>query len=101
MQNSFGFRDLALSEIRKYNPGYFAKMAQKLVKEIDTRQFKHFLKPGIRAQLLNIQSLELVQDFVIEGDQDSLHILNAVSPAFTCALSFADYICENWLKQKT
>jgi L-2-hydroxyglutarate oxidase len=100
IQNSFGFRDLALSEIRKYNPSYFAKLAKNLVKEIDTRQFKHFLKPGIRAQLLNIQSLELVQDFVIEGDQDSLHILNAVSPAFTCALSFADYICENGLIKK-
>lgn len=99
VQNSFGFRDLALSEIRKYSPGHFTKLAKRLVKEIDSHQFKHFLKPGIRAQLLDTQSLELVQDFVIEGDQDSLHILNAVSPAFTCALSFADYICENRIKR--
>lgn len=95
--NSFGFRELALSEIRKYNRLFFAGLAQNLVKEIDTKQFKNFLKPGIRAQLLNKQNLELVQDFVLEGDQHSLHVLNAVSPAFTCALSFANYICQTHL----
>jgi len=33
-------------------------------------------------------------DFVTEGDERSLHILNAVSPAFTCALPFADFACD-------
>jgi hypothetical protein len=33
-------------------------------------------------------------DFVVEGDQDSIHVLNAVSPAFTCALPFAEYVCD-------
>jgi hypothetical protein len=33
-------------------------------------------------------------DFVIEGDKNSTHVLNAVSPAWTCALSFANYVCE-------
>ena len=33
-------------------------------------------------------------DFVIEGDSKSLHILNAVSPAFTCAIPFANYTCD-------
>jgi L-2-hydroxyglutarate oxidase len=35
---------------------------------------------------LNKQTLELVQDFVVEGDSRSIHILNAVSPAFTCSI---------------
>jgi hypothetical protein len=33
-------------------------------------------------------------DFVLEGDRQSMHVLNAVSPAFTCSLPFADYVCD-------
>ena len=33
-------------------------------------------------------------DFVIEGDDKSLHVLNAVSPAFTCAFPFSEYVCD-------
>ena len=33
-------------------------------------------------------------DFVLEGDEESLHILNAVSPGFTCAFPMADYVCQ-------
>jgi hypothetical protein len=31
---------------------------------------------------------------VLEGNDRSMHILNAVSPAFTCALPFADYVVD-------
>jgi hypothetical protein len=44
---------------------------------------------------LDKQTLNLVQDFVVEGDQNSVHILNAVSPAFTCAFPFAEYVTQN------
>ena len=37
---------------------------------------------------------KLVDDFVLEGDQKSIHILNAVSPAFTCSLPFSKYIVD-------
>ncbi len=33
-------------------------------------------------------------DFRVEGDGNSLHVLNAVSPAFTCALPFAEYLAD-------
>ena len=33
-------------------------------------------------------------DFVIEGDAKSLHVLNAVSPAWTCSIPFANYVCD-------
>ena len=48
----------------------------------------------LAAQLVDIQSMKLVNDFVIEGDGRSLHILNAVSPAFTCSIPFAEYVCD-------
>ena len=34
-------------------------------------------------------------DFVLEGDHRSMHVLNAVSPAFTCSLPFARYVCDH------
>jgi hypothetical protein len=33
-------------------------------------------------------------DFKMEGDERSFHVLNAVSPAFTCAMSFSEYTLE-------
>jgi len=54
-------------------------------------------RPGIRSQLLNIYNGELVQDFVIESDSKSTHVLNAVSPGWTAALPFGDYVAEKVL----
>jgi L-2-hydroxyglutarate oxidase LhgO len=52
-------------------------------------------RPGIRAQLLDITKRKLEMDFVLEGDHRSMHVLNAVSPAFTCSLPFARYVCDH------
>ncbi|WP_028841805.1 hypothetical protein [Thermodesulfobacterium hveragerdense] len=60
--------------------------ASKLVKEFDVTGFTHWGIPGIRAQLVDIRNLQLVYDFVVEGDERSVHILNAISPAFTATL---------------
>ena len=49
-------------------------------------------KPGIRSQLIDIDSGSFVTDFIIEGDKNSTHILNAVSPGWTAALSFGAYV---------
>ncbi len=98
LRNSFGFRDLAQEEIKKYGRDYFVGLAQKMVKSIDPAGFTEFTKPGIRAQLLDKKELKLVQDFVVEGDQRSTHVLNAVSPAFTCAFPFAEFVLNNHIK---
>ncbi|MDW8237139.1 MAG: L-2-hydroxyglutarate oxidase [Aquificaceae bacterium] len=52
-------------------------------------------KPGIRAQLIDLRTYSLVQDFIIQKDDVSVHILNAVSPAFTASFAFAKYLVEN------
>jgi (S)-2-hydroxyglutarate dehydrogenase len=93
--NSFGFRNIAFEEIRKYNRGYFAGLAADLVSKIDARGFTEWGRPGIRAQLLNKQTRELIMDFVVEGDHDSIHVLNAVSPAFTCCFPFAAWVVDH------
>jgi L-2-hydroxyglutarate oxidase LhgO len=99
IMNSFGFRNLALEEIKKYNRKYFTGLAVRMVRTIDGRGFKEWSKPGIRAQLLNIRTKELAMDFVVEGDQRSIHILNAVSPAFTGSIPFAKWVVDKYINK--
>ena len=70
------------------------------VYDFDKKGFSEWIKPGIRAQLLNKKTKELVMDFVVEGDKNSIHILNAVSPAFTCSIPFAKYVVDNYIVRK-
>lgn len=95
--NAFGFRSLAFEEMQKYTKSYFIGLAQKMVKSIDPSGFTEFTRPGIRAQLLDKKTLNLVQDFVIEGDDQSVHVLNAVSPAFTCSWPMSRHIVEKYV----
>ena len=54
-------------------------------------------KIGIRPQLVNWKTKELVMDFSIEKKENHIHILNAISPAFTCCFAFAKYVVDNYL----
>jgi L-2-hydroxyglutarate oxidase len=56
--------------------------------------YKQWGEPGIRAQLLDIKNRKLEMDFVIEGDARSTHLLNAVSPGWTCSIPFARHIVD-------
>ncbi len=97
LKDSFGFRTLAFDEIKKYHKSYFVSLAKDLVKDINEEGFNKWSKPGIRAQLLNTKTLELLQDFVVEGDEKSVHVLNAVSPAFTSSMPFAKWVVQNFI----
>jgi L-2-hydroxyglutarate oxidase LhgO len=99
-KNAFHFRSLALAELRKISKKNFIGLSLNMVRELDAGGFGSFLRPGIRAQLLNKETLELVQDFVLEGDSRSMHVLNAVSPAFTCSLPFAEYVADEIARQQ-
>lgn len=90
--NSFGYRNLAWEESKKYLRSHFINLASKMVKRIDANGFTTWTPPGIRAQLIDTKTLKLLQDFHIEGDDKSLHLLNAVSPAFTCSIPMAEHI---------
>lgn len=92
--NAFNFRSLTYDEFKKYYRKYFIQQAAHLVKIIDTNKFGNYLNPGIRAQLLDTKEMKLVMDFVVEHGENSTHVLNAVSPAFTSAFSFSKFIVD-------
>jgi L-2-hydroxyglutarate oxidase LhgO len=92
--NTFNFRSLAFKELLKFSKAHLSKEVNYMVDGLDLSKIKTWGKPGIRAQLIHKKTLDLVQDFVIEKKENSIHILNAISPAFTSSFSFAKWIVE-------
>jgi len=87
-----GFRAAAKSETKKYFAKYMLSEAQKLVPEITIEDIQDTPKVGIRPQLVDWKSKKLVMDFIVLKDGNSIHILNAISPAFTCSMAFAEHV---------
>ena len=94
LRNDFEFREIAAEEMKKYLRSVLVRQGALLVNGTPMDSFRTWGKPGIRAQLFHKKERKMLMDFVIEGDGKSLHILNAVSPAFTCALPFAEYVLD-------
>lgn len=92
--SDFNFKKLAVEEIKKYSRSRMVFLASLLAKRVKTENYKTWGKPGIRAQLVDIKARKLEMDFVIEGDDKSIHVLNAVSPGFTCSIPFSRYVCR-------
>jgi (S)-2-hydroxyglutarate dehydrogenase len=92
--SSFDFRQLAVEELKKYSRSHLVALASHLASRVSAGNYRRWGEPGIRAQLLDIKSRKLEMDFVIEGDERSTHLLNAVSPGWTCALPFASYVVD-------
>ena len=94
------FRAVALEEPRKYFFKHFYKDAEKLVRHIAPHDFLSCPKAGIRPQLVDIQTCELVMDFVVERHENTVHVLNSISPAFTSSLAFADMVVEKYIESQ-
>lgn len=94
LASNFDFKTLAMREITKYSKSTMVSLASQLAEGIKPEDYRIWGKPGIRAQLVDIEKRKLEMDFVLEGDKHSMHVLNAVSPAFTCSLPFSEYVCQ-------
>ncbi|MEM6792118.1 MAG: FAD-dependent oxidoreductase [Myxococcota bacterium] len=89
------FRRHAFREAPKLTATHLVEEASALVPEIRPSQFDRWGRPGIRAQLYDREARRLVMDFRYEGDDRSAHVLNAVSPAFTCSFAFAERVVDD------
>ena len=94
LRNDFEFREIAVEEMKKYLRPVLVRQGALLVEGTPMGSFRTWGKPGIRAQLFHKKERKMLMDFHLEGDDGSLHILNAVSPAFTCALPFAEFVLD-------
>ena len=86
------FRSVALSEPIKYIPSCFYKDAARLVKQLSPADLVPATKVGIRPQLVDWETKQMVMDFLVVADGASLHVLNPISPAFTSSMDLAQGI---------
>ncbi|MEW6259337.1 MAG: L-2-hydroxyglutarate oxidase [Thermodesulfobacteriota bacterium] len=88
------FRSVALTEPRKYFLPWFYRDAAALVHSLDPEDLMPSPKVGIRPQLVNWKTRELVMDFMMVRDRNTLHVLNPISPAFTSSMDLAKTIAD-------
>jgi (S)-2-hydroxyglutarate dehydrogenase len=93
-RNQNNFRRLAHNEIGKYSKGSFLAAARKLVPALTAADMGPTPKAGIRPQLINTKTHKLEMDYIFERGDDSVHVLNAISPAFTSSFAFAELIVD-------
>lgn len=94
LKNKFGFRDLAFREIKYLIKNNILKEANKLT-SLDLNKIDfNWHSPGIRPQLYNCKTQKLENDFILFKKEKSTHILNSISPAWTCSFKTAKYIIE-------
>ena len=86
------FRSIVMTEMVKATKIGFFYEAKRLVNRLSISDLKSGINPGIRAQLIDSSNRKLIDDFMVLSGHRSTHILNAVSPAFTCSMSFSDYV---------
>ena len=94
LSSTFDFQKLALAEVQKYSRPRLVALASRLANGVRLEHYTRWGEPGIRAQLLDIKKRKLEMDFVIEGDKHSTHLLNAVSPGWTCSIPFARHVVD-------
>lgn len=92
------FREIALQEPRKYMFNFFYRDAKKLVKRLLPEWIEPSDRVGIRPQLVDWEKKELVKDFVVIKDGNTIHILNTISPAFTSSMAFAKFVVNNYVQ---
>jgi L-2-hydroxyglutarate oxidase LhgO len=81
-------------EIGRYRKQNFLNAARTLMPSLDIDDMVPTPKVGIRPQLVNTKTRRLEMDYILVNTDESLHVLNAISPAFTGSLAFAELIVD-------
>ncbi|MFQ3575480.1 MAG: L-2-hydroxyglutarate oxidase [Cytophagales bacterium] len=85
--------DFAYNEYRRaFSKKLFLKQLQRLIPSLEESDLKPG-RSGVRAMALQPDG-NMIDDFKIEYLQNSLHVLNAPSPAATAALAIGQQVCE-------
>jgi L-2-hydroxyglutarate oxidase len=77
---------------RAFSKKLFLRSLQRLIPSLQDKDIRP-LKSGVRAQAIGRDG-KLVDDFKIERRKNSIHVLNAPSPAATASLAIGEYINE-------
>jgi L-2-hydroxyglutarate oxidase LhgO len=98
--NTNGLRTLAWREAKLLRKAGVCAEINRLVSGVRASDLVLSLaKVGIRSQIFDPKAQHLVNDFVILRDQRCIHILNAISPAFTASFAFSRHVLDHYLSE--
>ena len=86
------YQNLLFKEMRKYLRFNVVRDINAMLTRMHTRDYPVWGNPGIFPQLVHRNTGILRQDFLVEYDEVSMHMLNIVSPGWTSALAFTKYV---------
>ena len=103
IKNLFTFSKLYISNKERFRnyvneqafmrlPFLLINSAKQIIPSINLKNIRLSNKVGIRAQLYNEKTSKLENDFLCLKQENSIHVLNAISPAFTASFELADLI---------
>ncbi len=99
LRNTNGLRTLSIREMKLMRLTGVCDELSKIITGVEPRSLERSLvKVGIRSQIFDTKTQHLVSDFVVVPDERVVHILNAISPAFTASFAFAEYILDTYLQ---
>ena len=92
--NSHDFGAILKSEWPRIIQKLLVKESTELVPSAIAVKDWHRKPPGIRAQLVNLSTGKLEQDFIVTSKANATHVLNAVSPGWTSAIPFGKHVVD-------
>lgn len=95
ISNKGGFRKYSKEQAFHGLKSIFYKSAKEIIPDLKIDHLIPSNKVGIRSQLYDFNTNELIDDFVLKKSKSSTHILNSISPAFTASFAFAKYVLKN------
>jgi L-2-hydroxyglutarate oxidase len=98
IKNENKLRSLAISEFRNLFLFHIRNSTKLYFKSNLNISLSESTKVGIRSQIFDNQSKTLFNDFVVVKQKKTIHILNAISPAWTSSFAMAKHIYSNFLK---
>ncbi|MCI5053209.1 MAG: L-2-hydroxyglutarate oxidase [Pelagibacteraceae bacterium] len=91
--NENKLRTLALQELSLLTKRGFFNQIKKMFNNVNPDDLElSDQKVGIRSQIFDPQSKNLVNDFVVINQKNTTHVLNAISPAWSASFAFADHL---------
>ena len=97
-KNENKLRNLAVSEFRNLFLPHIKKSTEVYFKNYSNIILEESKKVGIRSQVFDNKSKILFNDFIVIKKNKTVHILNAISPAWTSSFAMAKYIYTNFIK---
>lgn len=96
-RNTNGLSDLARREAKLLTRTGVCHELSRLITDVAPQDLAPGIaKVGIRSQIFDPKARALVNDFVVLSEDRVVHVLNAISPAFTASFAFAEHLTQTF-----